>query len=124
MQLVGHMPDSSVNPAVEANLREEMEELRRKFAATESPAPASWRLTAVEERVFSVLLAVDTATRDAVSVVMGRDLGRTVDVHISRIRKKVTSHGVEIESVRGKGWRLVGREAWRRALAVKSTKGD
>lgn len=107
----------SVTPSGETELRRECDALRAKFTATESPAPASWKLSAREERVFSVLLAVDTATREAVSVAVGRDLGRTVDQHISRIRKKVSTHGVEIETVRGKGWRLVGRDVWRAALA-------
>jgi len=107
--------------ACESALRDEIAALREKFAATESPAPAAWKLTAAEEKVFAVLLAVDTATRDAVGVVMGRQPTRTIDVLISRVRKKVAEHGVEIETVRGKGWRLVGRETWRRALAAQSS---
>lgn len=106
-----------------ADLKEELTALQAKFSATESPAPAAWKLTAHEERVFSVLLAVDTATRDAVGVALARAPTRTVDVFVSRIRKKISPHGLEIETVRGKGWRLVSREAWRHALAAQHSKG-
>jgi DNA-binding response OmpR family regulator len=86
-----------------------------KFAA-----PEAWRLTSGEAAVFSALLTEDAVDVSGVTAVAGVTAG-SVDVLIHRLRKKVSSHGIEIETVRGKGWRLVGRETWRLALAAIPT---
>jgi DNA-binding response OmpR family regulator len=108
-------PDSEAD-----RLRAELTQLRAAFTETKAVAPAEWRLTPTEERVFRVMLACDTAGRAAIAA--GASLGetRTIDVHLLRIRDKLTRFGVEIETVRGKGWRLVGREAWSRTLQPKA----
>jgi DNA-binding response OmpR family regulator len=62
-------------------------------------------------------LTDDTVLRGDISTVAGVTEG-SVSVLIRRIRTKVSAHGVEIETVAGKGWRLIGRETWRRALAA------
>jgi biotin operon repressor len=82
-------------------------------------APSTWGLTSGEAAVFCALLAGDTATRTLISSAAGVTEG-SVSVLIRRIRSKVSAHGIEIETVAGKGWRLIGRETWRRALAALS----
>lgn len=84
---------------------------------TTVPIPDAWALTRGEGRVFRALLGDDTNSRTAVALAAGVGEG-SVDVLVNRLRRKVTRHGVEIETVTGKGWRLVGRETWRRALAA------
>lgn len=85
--------------------------------STEFMTPAGWALTRGEEKVFGALMNDDTTPRAAVASAAG--IGeRSVDVLMSRLRRKVSPHGVEIETVTGKGWRLIGRETWRRALAA------
>lgn len=105
--------------AVEAEntLREEVQRLRATLSDTVSSVPVKWRLTPMEERIFRVLLAVEIATRDAIAEATSVKSYRTQGVHLSRIRSKLTQHRVEIETVQSKGWRLVGREAWRSILS-------
>lgn len=78
--------------------------------------PSAWRLTSGESAVFGALLTDDTVDRAAISSAAEVTEG-SVSVLIRRIRAKVSAHGVEIETVAGKGWRLIGRETWRAALA-------
>jgi len=98
------------------SLRAEIERLRAVLADTQASVPAGWRLTATEDKVFRVLLAVDCATRAAIAQGAGLTENRSIDVHLTRIRKKLTPFGVEIETVRSRGWRLVGRAGWCGAL--------
>lgn len=79
--------------------------------------PANWGLTTGEGAVFCALLTDDTVDRAAISSDAGVTEG-SVSVLIRRLRGKVSRHGIEIETVAGKGWRLIGRETWRRALAA------
>ena len=101
-------------------LQARVADLESKFSDTQAIVPAEWGLTAMEERVFRVLLAVETVTRQAVAEGAGTPETRTIDVHIARIRKKVSRFGVDIESVRARGWRLVGRFTWARSLAART----
>lgn len=97
--------------------------LRKVNAILTSPqpratrAPSAWALTRGEEAVFGALLNGDTIARPAISNAAGVT-NRSVDVLVHRLRKKIARHGVEIETVTGKGWRLIGRETWRHALAA------
>lgn len=79
--------------------------------------PDAWGLTLGEAKVFGALMDSDTAPRASIASAAG--VGEpSVDVLMHRIRRKVSRHGVEIETVTGKGWRLLGRETWRHALAA------
>jgi two-component system cell cycle response regulator CtrA len=101
------------------SLKAEVVRLRAILADAGAVVPAEWRLTAAEERIFRVLLAVDTATRAAIAEGAERPENRTIDIHIARIREKLKPFGVEIETVRSRGWRLVGRFTWARVLAAR-----
>jgi DNA-binding response OmpR family regulator len=98
-------------------LRAEVAGLRAALADSQSDLPGDWRLTATEERIFRVFLALDIATRAAIAEAAGVKAYRTQGVHISRIRAKLKPHRVEIETVHTKGWRLVGRPAWQAVLS-------
>lgn len=81
------------------------------------PTPSGWSLTSGEGAVFNALLSHDTATRASISSTAGVTEG-SVGVLMRRIRSKLSVHGIEIETVAGKGWRLIGRETWRTALSA------
>jgi DNA-binding response OmpR family regulator len=83
----------------------------------EFTSPEAWRLTSGETAVFGALLTEDAVSAAAIAKAADVTIG-SVDVLMSRLRKKVVRHGIEIETVIGKGWRLVGRETWRLALAA------
>lgn len=85
--------------------------------------PAAWSLTRGEESVFGALLGEDTAT-PAVIAKAANVTPASAGVLMSRLRKKIAPHRVEIETVSGKGWRLIGRETWRTALAALTPIGD
>lgn len=104
------MPDST------ETLEAEVARLRETLAATSAVVPLAWKLTSTETRIFKVLLACEIATRDAITESTGVGAYKTQGVHLSRIRPKLAVHNVEIETVQGKGWRLVNREAWRSML--------
>jgi two-component system cell cycle response regulator CtrA len=101
-------------------LREQVQTLRAKLADTQAVLPAEWKLTVTEDRVFRALLAVDCATRASIAEGAAVPETRTIDVYIARIRKKLTPFGVEIETVRDRGWRLVGRFTWQRVLNAQA----
>ena len=86
-------------------------------------SPLAWGLTSGEGAVFSALLTGDTVDASAIAKAVRVTMG-SVDVLMHRLRKKVSAHGVEIETVRGKGWRLIGRETWRHALATIAPTGE
>lgn len=67
--------------------------------------------------MFGALLTEDAVARETISSVANVTEG-SVRVLIKRLRTKLSVHGVEIETVTGKGWRLIGRDTWRRALAA------
>lgn len=69
----------------------------------------------MEETVVRTLLNHAIVTAEIIEEVSGTQRV-AVRVHLHRIRKKLTPHGVEIETVVSKGWRLVGREHWRAQL--------
>lgn len=102
------------------SLKSELERLRTIFADTAAIVPAEWKLTNTEDRIFRALLAVDCATREAIAEGAKVGLNRSIDVVIHRIRNKLTPFGVEIETVRSRGWRLVGRFTWQRSLAARA----
>lgn len=102
------------------SLRAEVAQLRAAMVNAQAVIPHDWRLTATEERVFRVLLAVDTATRQIIHEGAGVEGVRSADIHILRIRRKTKRFGVEIETVRAKGWRLVGRFTWERVLLANA----
>ena len=74
------------------------------------------RLTAIELGILEVLLQRSPAvvTRRAIALAVWDDeadaLGsNTLDVHIARLRAKISNGGVKIEAVRALGYRIVAR---------------
>jgi DNA-binding response OmpR family regulator len=62
-------------------------------------------LTEVENRIFEILFNTDDnfASRDQLH---NENKGRSLDVHITTLRKKISPLNLEINSVRSKGYRL------------------
>jgi len=91
-----------------------LERVRVLEASLREPvhAPPSWRLTPSQHTILGVMLARDVASRGALEALLygGRDAewpgARTLNVHISHMRKLLALHGVEILTVSGRGWSL------------------
>lgn len=101
----------------ESVLKQEVERLRTLLSDASSPLPVEWRLTNGETTVFQTLLAHDVASLPIILEVT-RTTAATVRVLIGRIRSKLAPRGVQIETLLGKGWRLVSREQWRAIVAA------
>jgi len=104
-----------------ASLEDEVQRLRGLLADANADLPAGWGFTTTEAAIFRVLLSNDYGTHAVIGEVAGVDGKAAARVHMHRIRRKVSASGIEIETVSGKGWRLVGREHWRRTLAARTT---
>lgn len=100
-------------------LRAEVARLTALLRDTAAVFPRTWSLTPGEENVFRALLAHDIATV-AVVVEAVNASAAAIRVFIHRIRQKLTPHNVEIETLQGRGWRLVGREQWAAILKSNS----
>lgn len=111
---------SSSDGKTAEQLHTELRDLRAKFAETAATLPADWKLTPTEEKFFRVLLACEIATPDAIDEGAGVKSRRTQTVHISRLRPKLLPFKVEIETVNRRGWRLIDRPAWLKALGLKT----
>lgn len=92
--------------------------LRAKVAQLEallgmrSPAPITLRLTGSEARVFGILMKREIATKETVMAGLYSDRAddnveiKIVDVFICKLRKKLQSFALPVETVRGQGYRL------------------
>jgi DNA-binding response OmpR family regulator len=101
-------------------LASENERLRSLLSDSTALLPQDWRLTPTEESIFRALLARDCVTVALIAEVAGTT-PQSARVHIHRIRQKLKPRAVEIETVTGKGWRLIGREHWARQLAAPAS---
>jgi DNA-binding response OmpR family regulator len=95
----------------------EVARLRALLTDSAASVPLDWRLTATEETIFRVMLAHDCATPALIAEASGTKSPESGRVHIFRIRNKLKPRAVEIETLHGRGWRLIGREHWARQLA-------
>lgn len=103
-------------------LQNEVGRLRALLSDSSAMLPTEWKLTPAEERIFRALLASDCASVATIQEVAATN-AQAARVHLHRIRKKLSPRGVEIETLHGRGWRLVGREQWARILAPKPIEG-
>lgn len=70
-----------------------------------------WRLTPMEASMFNMLITHELVTKEAMYVALYPDFDtapmvKILDVAMCKIRKKVKSSGIEIETLWGRGWRL------------------
>ncbi|WP_315743163.1 MULTISPECIES: helix-turn-helix domain-containing protein [unclassified Bradyrhizobium] len=105
-----------------ASLTATIEGVRRSMFLAAS-LPAGWRLTPMERDLFLALISNDTVTKPMAMVILyGADQeGRpthSVDVFISRIRRKTENHSVTIETINRTGYRLVDRLVWAKTLKL------
>jgi two-component system cell cycle response regulator CtrA len=107
------------DPALRRSLvEEENEELRERVRILEEmlngkeSLPPELRLTASEERVVSALLSRDVMTKEAISMALYSDRPdvapelKIVDVFVCKIRAKIESHGLKIETHWGRGYSM------------------
>jgi DNA-binding response OmpR family regulator len=96
--------------------------MRRSMVLAAS-LPAAWRLTPKERDLFLALISNETVTKPMAMVILyGADRdGRpthSVDVFISRIRRKTEGQSVIIETINRTGYRLVDRLVWAKTLKL------
>lgn len=105
-----------------AQLRERVRQLEEEIAPSSVSVPLEWRLTSSEARLFAHLTTRAVATKSSIMTALYSDRPeddpelKIVDVFICRIRRKVKPYGVEIATVWGQGYSLVGREKWAAVL--------
>lgn len=99
-------------------LRERNRQLENMLAPDTVVAPLEWGLTASEQRVFAHLTTRDVCTKASLvtalySTRVDVEPGpKIVDVFVCKMRKKLTPHGVQIETVWGQGYSLVDRTSY------------
>ncbi|BAM87642.1 hypothetical protein S58_16340 [Bradyrhizobium oligotrophicum S58] len=105
-----------------AALTATIEDMRRSMVLAAS-LPAGWRLTPKERDLFLALISNETVTKPMAMVILyganqdGRET-HSVDVFISRIRRKTEDHSVTIETINRTGYRLVDRLVWAKTLKL------
>lgn len=104
-------------------LTSEVKRLRALLTDSSATLPIDWRLTPTEESIFRAMLARDFASPALIAEVAGTATPQSARVHVHRIRQKLAPHRIEIETVTGKGWRLIGREQWRAILGASNKEG-
>lgn len=98
-------------------LRERVRQLGEQLASTKFAFPRDLGLTPTQILILRHLLTRDVITRNSAMLLLYSDRAHdepglnNVDVHISRIRRKLRPAGIQIENVWGRGWRVVDREA-------------
>lgn len=118
-----HGPKSAEVPAAKVNAaanlsdeaRYEIEERVRQLEGAlrdESWIPTEWKLTATYVVMLNVLMRRNLTTREALMTALHSDDpdggpdDKTLDVHILKMRRLLEPHGIEIENIRGQGWKL------------------
>lgn len=91
-------------------LREQVRQLRAALGVARR-WPDDWRLTRSETVMLGVLVARDMATKNTLVVALGLDRAerpsdKLVEVHLSRLRRKVKARGIHIRNRVGTGWFL------------------
>jgi len=83
--------------------------------------PAEWKLTPKERALFLALVRNEVVTKPMATVLLYGAEERpshSVDVFLSRIRKKTKPHFVTIETINRTGYRLVDRLVWAKTLKL------
>jgi DNA-binding response OmpR family regulator len=83
--------------------------------------PAEWKLTPKERDLFLALIRHEIVTKKMATVLLyGADdrQSHSIDVFLSRIRKKTADYKVTIETINRTGYRLVDRLVWAKKLKL------
>ncbi|WP_316234833.1 helix-turn-helix domain-containing protein [Bradyrhizobium sp. SZCCHNR1004] len=120
MKMIDFSKDELVGKV--AALTATIEDMRRSMVLAGS-LPAEWKLTPKERDLFLALISNSTVTKPMAMVILyGADQdGRpthSVDVFISRIRRKTEGQSVTIETINRTGYRLVDRLVWAKTLKL------
>lgn len=99
-------------------LEAEVERYRGIMRDAEADCPSAWGLTATETKVAALLLrrrGKMVTHESIISYVWGDEEPDSVEnvmcIHVSRIRRKVRPHGLDIEMIWGRGYKLVQVDA-------------
>ncbi len=100
-------------------LRERVRQLEDLLIPTGVLCPIEWGLTGSEARLFAFLTTRDMATKEQIMHALYADRHnadevepKIVDVFICKLRKKLTPHGVTVDTVWGQGYSLRDRRAY------------
>lgn len=109
-----------------AELSRQAAELGAAGSSTNA-VPIEWRLGGAQAVAAELLISGDTLTRSAFAAELtARGLTNTkksLDVHISRLRDKLTPHGLELDTLVGIGWRFDDNSRKRLQIGVAAA-GD
>ncbi|MGU3387191.1 helix-turn-helix domain-containing protein [Methylobacterium sp. D53M] len=109
-----------MSPALIRALQDENARLREQLAAMRAalsecpPLPQEWGLTPSQARVFAVLVRRPCPSRTAIMTALYSDRSETdavddptiVTIFVHRMRRKLQPFGVEIQTLRGRGYAL------------------
>lgn len=106
-------------------LRERNRQLESLILPDDVVIAPEWGLVNVERRCFAALTVRDVVTKQQLYAAVYGDRNEAdlpaeesiVESHISKMRKKLKSFGIEVRSERFVGYSLVGRERFRRTVA-------
>lgn len=94
-------------------LRERVRQLLDALAPAEFTPPIEWGLKATESRIYCHLKSRPLATKESVfAAAYGHWIEEppamnTIEAHISRLRRKIRRHGLDVRGERFVGYRLV-----------------
>lgn len=106
---------SAINPLHQeiAKLRAQVDDLQtqlkeRDKAEQPLPFPLDWRLTRTESDILSRLVRHDYCSLELLGSALrySQSPTETVRVHVMHIRRKLAPHGIDIECIWGRGFRL------------------
>lgn len=102
-----------------AVLEERVRVLEDALAPASVVIPLEWGLSQREACIFAHLTTRDLVTRDSIFAALYSHLpiddepaAKIVDVFLCAIRKKLSRFGVQIHTVRGRGFALAGRRTY------------
>ncbi len=102
------------------DLQQLLDDLRQSMSMAGS-LPTEWKLTPKERALFLALIRNDIVTKDMAKLILYGTMQRrshSVDVFMSRIRRKTEDHSVTIETINRTGYRLVDRLVWAKTLKL------
>jgi DNA-binding response OmpR family regulator len=91
-------------------MRQKVETLTEAIGLND-PLPASWTLSPSQTVIVTVLMKRDFVSREVLMQMVYSDRDdppddRALDRMISKARDRLAPHGVTIENVYGRGWRI------------------
>lgn len=97
-------------------LREQVRQLKQQLVQGGKNAPLSWGLSELQRRLYAHLTSRELVSRESCMAVLYGHLvappdPKIIDVHICKLRKKLSAQGISIVTHWGVGWSLPNEQA-------------